>query len=278
MRIDAHQHFWRPERADYGWLTPAKGLLYRAFGPADLEPLLRAARIDRTVLVQAAPTEAETEYMLGIADATAWVAGVVGWLDLEALTFPERLDRFNAHPKFLGIRPMLQDLEDDRFILRAPVLTNLGYVASTGTPFDFLTFPRHLAHVASVLEQVPNLRAVVDHISKPAIAAGTLDPWRADIAAVAKFDGVCCKVSGMVTEADLAQWTRADLEPYVLHVLDVFGPDRLIYGSDWPVCLLAADYARVIGTLEDILAPRLSASEMAAVFGGNAARFYRIEG
>ena len=275
-RIDAHQHFWQVARGDYGWLTPASGILYRDYGPADLKPALDAAGIDYCITVQAAESEAETEFMLDLAEANAFVAGVVGWLDLESPDFAERLARFRQRAKFVGLRPMLQGLPDDAFSLRPAVLANLRHLAETGFPFDFLTFPRHLPHVLTVLETVSGLHAVIDHISKPPIKDGTLDPWRADIRAVARHPNLYCKLSGMVTEADHTRWTASDLEPYILHVLDVFSPDRLLFGSDWPVALLAADYARVIDTLTDILSPRLTSAELAAVFGGNAEKFYRL--
>ncbi|WP_279482493.1 amidohydrolase [Aureimonas sp. SK2] len=275
--IDSHQHFWQVARGDYGWMDESVAPLLRDFMPADLEPLLRRAGIDRTILVQAADTQAETDFLLDIAARTPFVAGVVGWLDMDADGFAERLDHYRAQPKFVGLRPMLQDLADDAFILRPRVLDNLKRVAEAGLAFDILTFPRHLPHVAKALEAVPGLRAVVDHLSKPPIAAGGLDPWRDDIAAVAAFPNVSCKVSGMVTEAT-AEWALEDLAPYVDHVAECFGPGRLLFGSDWPVATLAAGYGEVANAARALLGRRFGPAEMDAIFGGNAARFYRLEG
>ncbi len=275
MRIlDAHQHFWRPARGDYGWLAAAPPVLNRDYLPVDLQGSLARYGVDRTILVQAAPTEAETDFMLDLADRTPFVAGVVGWLDMDGDSFPDRLAHYAARPKFVGIRPMLQDLEDDEWILRPRVLRNLQLVAESGLAFDFLTLPRHLPHVATALQQTPGLRAVIDHISKPLIAKGTLDPWRADIERVASFRNVFCKVSGIITEADPRGWSVADLRPYIHHVVNCFGPDRLIFGSDWPVCRLAGDYGDVLSALLLALPPRLRGDE--GLFRTNAERFYRL--
>ena len=276
MNIDAHQHFWRVDRGDYGWMSPSVPTLYRDYLPPDLAPLLQAAEIDRTILVQAAQTEAETEFLLDLADNTPFVAGVVGWLEMDDESFPERLERFRRNPKFVSVRPMLQDLADDAYLLRPKVVANLNYLASIDFPFEFLTFPRHLAHVESVLRQVPGLRAVIDHLSKPPIGSGELEPWRGLIGRVAAFPNLSCKVSGMVTEADHANWTIDDLKPYVDHVVDSFGADRVMFGSDWPVALQAATYGEVVETARTLLGARLDAAGMAAAFGGNAARFYGL--
>ena len=277
VTIDSHQHFWRVSRGDYGWLNDEVKPLVRDFMPEDLEPLLRRAGIDRTVLVQAAATEAETDFLLDIAARTPFVAGVVGWLDMDADGFAGRLAHYRANPHFVALRPMLQGLDDDAFILRPRVLDNLRRVAESGLAFDILTFPRHLPHVARALEAVPGLRAVVDHLSKPPIAAGGLDPWAADIAAIAAFPNVSCKVSGMVTEAR-ADWALEDLAPYVDHVATCFGPDRLLFGSDWPVATLAAEYGEVAHAARALLGRRFGPEDMDKIFGLNAASFYGLKG
>lgn len=275
--IDAHHHLWRVARGDYGWMSPEMGEpLYRDYLPADLAPLLRKAGIDRTVLVQAAPTEAETDFLLELAAETDFVAGVVGWLDMEDARFETKLDALIERPKFVGLRPMLQDLEDDAYILRPRVLANLKVMAERGVAFDFLTQPRHLPHVATALEAVPGLNAVVDHISKPDIAGRSFNGWAADIARVAAFPNVFCKLSGMITEARHDSWRPGDLRPYVEHVLAVFGADRLMFGSDWPVCLLAGSYAEALNALRTVLDGSLSADQRAAIYGRNAVRFYRL--
>jgi len=275
--VDAHHHFWRVDRGDYGWLSPELGEpLYRDYLPADLAPLLRRAGVDRTVLVQAAPTEAETAFLLDLAGRTDFVAGVVGWLDLEDPAFEVKLDGWMKHPKFVGLRPMLQDLDDDAYILRPGAIAALRAVAERGVAFDFLTFPRHLGNVAEALEAVPTLRATIDHISKPDIASGAFEPWARDLARVAAFPGVHCKLSGMITEARHDAWSPGDLRPYVEHVLKAFGPERLMFGSDWPVCLLAGSYAEAFNALRAVLDPLLSGARQAGVYGGNAIRFYRL--
>lgn len=275
--VDAHHHFWRVSRGDYHWMQPGMGEpLLCDYLPADLAPLLRKAGVDRTVVVQAAQTQAETEFLLDLAGQTDFVAGVVGWLDMEDERFEAKLDALLVHPKFVGLRPMLQDLDDDAYILRPRVLDSLRAIAERDLAFDFLTFPRHLSHVAAALMAVPGLRAVIDHISKPPIASGAFDDWAHAIARVAEFGNVSCKLSGMITEADHACWKPADLQPYVEHVLDIFGPDRLLFGSDWPVCLLAGSYAEALNALRTLLDPLLSGPQQAAIYGGNAIRFYGL--
>ena len=276
MIVDSHQHFWRVPRGDYHWM-PASGALAHDYLPDDLRPLLRRAGVDCTVLVQAAQTEAETAFLLELADETDFVAGVVGWLDFEDEKFAAKLERLMSRAKFVGLRPMLQDLADDAYILRPPVIDSLRHLESLDLPFDILTFPRHLPHVLRALEQVPTLRAVVDHVSKPSIGERKLDGWAANLTALAAHRNIRCKLSGMVTEADHVNWRPADLEPFVLRVLDAFGEDRLMFGSDWPVCLQAASYAEVLNALRTILDRRLTANGFDKVFGRNAVEFYKLK-
>lgn len=274
--VDSHHHLWRIARGDYGWLTADLGILYRDYEPEDLQPLLARHGVAQTIVVQAAESEAETRFLLSLAAGHGFIAGVVGWLDFESADFGERLAALRAMPKFVGLRPMLQGLADDAYILRPAVLGNLERMARAGVPLDILTFPRHLPHVAEAFRRVRGLRGVVDHLSKPAVARGELEPWRQRIAELAAIPEICCKVSGLVTEADHARWQPADLEPYLMHVVDVFGPARLMWGSDWPVCLLAASYERVLAVTRDILAKRLDAAQLQQVFAGNARAFYGI--
>ena len=276
MIIDSHQHFWRVQRGDYHWM-PASGVLARDYLPDDLRPLLRRAGVDCTVLVQAAQTEAETAFLLELADQTDFVAGVVGWLDFEDEKFAAKLERLMSRPKFVGLRPMLQDLADDAYILRPRVMDHLRHLESLDLPFDILTFPRHLPHVLRALTQVPSLRAVVDHISKPLIAERKLDGWAANLTALAAHKNIHCKLSGMVTEADHVNWRPADLEPFVRRVFDAFGQDRVMFGSDWPVCLQAASYAEVLNAVRTIVDPRLTADGFDKAFGQNAADFYKLK-
>ncbi len=277
MMIDAHQHFWKIDRGDYSWMTESVAPLLRDFGPEDLAPLMARTGIARTILVQAADTEAETDYMLGIAERTDYVVGVVGWLNFDADDFAERLAHYRRNPWLVGLRPMLQDLSDDDWILRPRVVDNMKRLAETGLAFDILTFTRHLPHVIKALKSVPDLRSVLDHISKPEIATGNLDPWRDRVAELAALPGVHCKVSGMVTEA-ASDWRLDDFRPYVDHVATCFGEGRLMFGSDWPVATLAASYGEVMNLARTLLSERFGPAALAKIFGGNAARFYRVEG
>lgn len=277
MILDCHHHLWKADRGDYHWMTPAVPILIRDYLAEDLKPLLRKAGVDRTILVQAAQTSAETAFLLALAAETDFVAGVTGWLDLTDPHFPDHLARHRENPKFVAIRPMLQDIPDDAWILKPIVLTNLKHIAEIGFPFEFLTFPRHLPYVLTALEKTPGLHAVIDHLSKPPIASGALEPWASLMTRVAAFENVFCKLSGMVTEANHASWSPQSLKPYVDHSLSVFGADRVIFGSDWPVCRLAAEYGEVINALRTILTPPLVAADLDKVFCKNGERFYRLK-
>ncbi|WP_274362557.1 amidohydrolase family protein [Paenibacillus thermotolerans] len=278
MRIDAHQHYWKIGRGDYGWLTPSAGILHRDYMPADLAPELKANGIEKTVAVQAAPTVAETEFLLELCERENSLAGVVGWLDLEGGGFEEQLLRLKRNPYFLGIRPMLQDLEDDAYILRPKVLESLRLLAEHQVRFDVLVFPRHLPHIVTLLERVPGLKAVVDHLAKPSIAEGITEPWGSLMRDIASYPNVYCKLSGMVTEALHQAWKQEDFVPYVHHVIDAFGTSRVMFGSDWPVCLLSAsDYGEVVAVLERALPDGMSEREKERLFGLNAAEFYGLD-
>jgi L-fuconolactonase len=275
MRIDAHQHFWRLARGDYGWLTTEDFPgLYRDFGPSDLASLLDAASIERTVLVQAAPTAAETAYLLELAAATPFVAGVVGWTDLEASDAPGAIESTAANPKLLGLRPMLQDLDDDAWILRATVAPALDAMQRAGLRFDALVKPRHLPNLTKLLSARPDLRVVIDHGAKPDIAGDALADWAAAMRRIARETSATCKLSGLVTEA-APGWREETLRPYVDVLLEAFGPARLMWGSDWPVVNLAGGYAAWHAAAE-ALTERCTADERADIFGGTARRFYGI--
>lgn len=276
MRIDSHQHFWKASRGDYYWMSPEAPILCRDYYPQHLKPFLDKHHIDKTVLVQAAPTVAETDFLLNLAAHDDFVAGVVGWLDLESEDFTKQFEQYCQKPGFIGIRPMLQDLPEDDYILKPRVLNSLRVVAERGFPFDILTYPRHLPYVLRALDKVPGLRGVMDHISKPEIKAQKMEPWKSLMRDVAQHPSIYCKLSGMITEADHQNWTPDHLRPYVEHVFECFGPSRLMFGSDWPVCLLAGTYDDVVETLSSLLAPHLDEASEAAVFGENAARFYRL--
>lgn len=277
MRIDAHQHLWHPGRGDYGWMPKDNPVLFRPYVPSDLAPILAEHGIDGTVLVQAAPTVAETEYMLGLADACDWVLGVVGWVDFERAEDRKTLERLAGHPKFKGVRPMIQDIADPDWMLRPDVEWGYRAVAELGLSFDALGFPRHLQNFLTILTRHPHMAVVVDHCMKPEIRNHSEDGfrvWADGMARIAGETGAVCKFSGLVTEAG-PDWTVDDLKPYADHVLTVFGPDRVMWGSDWPVCRLRAEYGDWLGTAEALTAG-LNDAERARIFGGTAAEFYRL--
>lgn len=274
-RIDAHQHFWSVIRGDYGWLTPEKATLFRDFDPADLLPLLEEPGIDATVLVQAAQTVEETHFLLGIAEKTDWVAGVVGWTDFEAISAADDIARLAEHPKLVGLRPMIQDLPDDDWMLLPALEPALAAMVEAELVFDALVLPRHLDNLHALLCRNPELRVVIDHCAKPRIRGGAFQPWAADMERLARDTGALCKISGLVTEA-AANWRVDDLRPYVDHVLEHFGPRRVIWGSDWPVATLVASYADWLHAAEE-LAAAWPPADRAAFFGGNAVRLYGLD-
>jgi L-fucono-1,5-lactonase len=273
LQIDAHQHFWRPSRGDYGWLTPeAFPDLYRDFGPGDLAPLMVMAGVERTVLVQAAPTEAETDFLLEIAAENSMVAGVVGWTDLAAPDAPAKIERMSSNRKLLGLRPMLQDLDDDAWILRPRLASALDAMENFSLTLDALIKPRHLPHLARLIEARPELPVVIDHGAKPDISAGELDGWAEQMRAIGRGSAAFCKLSGLVTEARPG-WRKEDLRPYVDVLLDAFGANRLMWGSDWPVVNAAGGYAAWRRAAEALVAG-CSAEERDLIFGWTAQHFY----
>ncbi len=278
--VDAHHHFWTPGRYDYSWMAGAEmEPIRRSFGPADLRPELESADVDSTVLVQTVPSVAETREFMGIAEQTPFVAGVVGWVDLTDDSVAETLAELQAQPNgktLVGIRHQAHDELDAQWLLRPDVGRGLGAVRDAGLAYDILIRPRELPAALAMSRAFPDMRLVIDHLAKPEIASGEIDEWAAQMEPFRDLPHVFCKLSGMVTEANWTSWTPTDLKPYVARVLDIFGPERMMYGSDWPVCLLAGSYGAVKGALERALPP-LSAKERSQVFGGNAIRFYGLE-
>ncbi len=276
VQIDAHQHYWDPSRGDYDWMPKDNPVLNRTYGPSDLASSLAAAGITHTVLVQAAATVAETAYMLAIADQTDHVAGVVGWVDFERPEDLAELKRLAKHPKFLGVRPMIQDIPDVDWMLRDDVQWGFKAVCDLGLSFDALGFPQHLVNFQALLARYPDMRVVVDHCMKPQIrdhSSVTFKHWADGMARLAET-GAYCKFSGLVTEAE-EDWSIDQLRPYAGHVLSVFGADRVMWGSDWPVVRLRAEYQDWrLAAME--LTAELPPDEQARVFGGTAVEFYRL--
>jgi L-fuconolactonase len=274
MKIDSHQHFWSYDAAQYPWI-PKGSPLERDWLPPDLAPLLAAADLDGCVAVQARQSLKESQWLLELAEHYSIIKGVVGWVDLRAPDVEADLAALAKHPKFRGVRHVVQDEPDDHFMLGPEFLRGLGKLHALGLTYDLLVFPRQLPAAIEVVRRFPDQPFVLDHLAKPEIKAGTLSPWREQLRELAKFPNVSCKISGMVTEADHAAWKAADFAPYLEVVLAAFGEDRLMYGSDWPVCLLAGSYPRVF-ELAGTAAHGMSAGGREKFFGDNAARFYGL--
>lgn len=277
-KIDSHQHYWSVDRGDYGWLTPETGILYRDYLPSDLKDELGNCGIDRTIVVQAAPSIEETEFMLGLQSLDDKIVGVVGWLDfeLEPRLFAEQFEALRRRPGFVGVRPMIQDLPPD-WMRREPVWTNIRYLAERDFPFDLQARLWHLPHIIHLLREIPSWRAVINHLAKPDIEQGELSPWKEQMAEIAAYPNVMCKASGFVSGNPDIKWTKVQILPYLRHILNVFGPRRVMFGSDWPVCLLGSSYAETYEIVQDALPKHWGSEELDAVFGGNVARFYKLD-
>jgi L-fuconolactonase len=244
--------------------------------PGDLEPAMREAGITGTVAVQARQTVEETRWLLELAEQYPFIRGVVGWVDLRSAHVRDQLERFSVNPRFCGVRHVVHDEVDDRFMLGDDFGRGIGLLAEFDLTYDLLLFPRHLPLACELAVRYPEQPFVLDHIAKPRISEGTMEPWATDIRKLARYPNVCCKVSGMVTEAEWHHWTLTDFAPYLDVVFEAFGAARLMIGSDWPVCTLAGDYSTVLGVVTDYIA-QLSAEEQAAVMGRTAIGFYGLE-
>ncbi len=273
-RIDSHQHFWSYDPAQYPWIAPGSAL-QRDWLPSDLAPLLADGGFGGSIAVQARQTVEESRWLLELAEHHSFIKGVVGWLDLRSPAIESQLEAFSRHPKFVGVRHVAQDEPDDRFLLSEAFLIGIAALNRHRLAYDLLVYPRQLTAAIVLAAKFPAQMFVLDHIGKPPIRDGTMTPWKERIQELAKAPNVWCKVSGMVTEADHAGWKASDLRPYLDVVFEAFGPNRLMFGSDWPVCLLASSYDRVAGVVEDYVS-QLTKAEQADLFGGNARRFYRI--
>ncbi len=275
MRIDAHQHFWRYNAPEYGWIGPEMKVLKQDYMPEDLEPLAKELGFDGTVVVQARQTVEETEWLLDLADQFDLIKGVVGWVDLRADTVDEQLCRFCGHPLFRGVRHVVQDELDPEFMQRPAFRRGIGHLASYGLTYDLLVLPRQLPSACDLVAAFPEQPFVLDHLAKPPVATGTLEPWRTDLRRLAAAGNVYCKVSGVLAEVNPRRWTREEIYPYLHVVFDAFGSERVMIGSDWPVCTLAGSYSEAMGVVLSFV-ERLSTEEQETVLGGNAARFYGL--
>jgi L-fuconolactonase len=281
MRVDAHQHFWKLARGDYDWLTPDLASIHRDFMPDDLAPHLNRSGVDRTVVVQAATTDAETAFLLYLAQKTPFIAGVVGWTDLESRDAVQRIESLAANRRLFGLRPMLQDLADDEWLLRESVAPAIAAMTAAKLRLDALVKPRHLPMLLRFLQRHPDLDVVIDHGAKPSIAATAIDEWATQMREIGRSTNAFCKLSGLATEAG-AGWTAETLQPYVDVLLDAFGPRRLMWGSDWPVLHLAFDPSMQTAaygswhTTATLLVRGLSQDERERIFGETAAAFYGI--
>ena len=276
MRIDSHQHFWTYSAAAYPWIGQGMERLARDYLPPDLAPLLAAEAIDGSVAVQARQSVEESRWLLHLASTHPLVKGVVGWVDLRSDRVGDELEALAADPKFVGVRHVVQDEPDPRFVLGEVFLRGLRQLGRHGLTYDLLLYPHQLPAAIELVALLPDQPFVVDHLAKPRIATGEIAGWEQDIRAIARHANVCCKVSGMVTEAVRRGWKQSDFAPYLDVVLEAFGPERLMVGSDWPVCLLAGEYADVAAIPREYF-EGLSSAERSLIHGGTATRFYGLE-
>lgn len=274
MTIDSHQHFWRYTASEYPWMKP-EWSIRRDFLPPDLAREMAKVGIEGCVAVQAQQTVAEAHWLLSLADAHPFIRGVVGWVDLQSERVEEQLTELAGHPRFVGVRHVVQDEPEDGFMLRPAFQRGIGKLRQFNLAYDILVFPKQLPAAIQLAANFPEQRFVLDHIAKPFIRDGTLSPWREQIRELAKAPNVWCKVSGMVTEADWIAWQPADFRPYLDIVFAAFGEERLMFGTDWPVCTLAGSYAQVHELANDYTRS-LTAEARSKFFGGNATAFYRL--
>lgn len=275
MKIDAHQHFWHYTPATHDWITSDMAVLQRNYLPEHLQPELQKAGFAGCVAVQAAQTETETEFLLQLAAEHTFIKGVVGWVDLRAGNAAQRLAYFAKNPFLKGIRHIVQSEPDDAFLLQPAFLRGMVHLQPLGLTYDILIYPKHLTIVEKFVRHFPEQKFVLDHLAKPFIKAGALQPWAEDLKKLARHPHVSCKLSGLVTEADWHLWQPADLNPYLAVVLDAFGPDRLLIGSDWPVCRLAGEYEPIMAVVQDFIGG-LSPAEQAKILGNNAVQIYNL--
>jgi L-fuconolactonase len=272
MRLDAHQHFWSYDAAQYPWIPPGSPL-HRSWLPDDLAELQKPLGFDGSIAVQARQVVGESDWLLSLADKHANVKGIVGWVDLRSDRVEADLARLAAHPKFVGVRHVVQEEPDDDFMLGQDFQRGISKLHAHGLTYDILIYPKQLAAATRLAENFPQQPFVLDHLAKPQIKDGTIEPWKSQLRRLAQLPNIHCKVSGMLTEADHQTWQAEQFRPYLDTVFEAFGPARLMYGSDWPVCLFAGSYAQAYRLVDDY-ARGLTDAERAGLFGANCARFY----
>ena len=275
MKIDTHQHFWKYSREAYPWIGKGMEILARDRLPADLKPLLDEHGIDGTIAVQARQSVEETEALLAMAEEHDFIRGVVGWVDLRSPNMEAQLERFKDRAKMVGVRHVVQDEPDARFVLREDFMRGIGKLKAYDLVYDILIFPHQLAATIELVQRFPDQVFILDHMAKPYIKDGQMSPWESDIKKLASCGNVSCKISGMVTEADWHNWTVESFRPYMDVVLEAFGTERLTIGSDWPVCTLAGEYGSVISIAAEFIA-QLSDNEQKAIWEGNPGRIYGL--
>jgi len=274
VKLDSHQHFWKYDEKQYPWI-PKHSALHRDWLPADWQEQAGKVGVMGSIAVQARQTLEESRWLLSLADHNPAIKGVVGWVDLSSEKIDEQLAEFSPHSKFVGVRHVVQDEPDDQFMLRPEFMRGIGRLRQVDLAYDILIFPKQLAAAIQLVESFPEQSFVLDHIAKPAIRDGTLSPWQEQMRELAKAPNLVCKVSGLVTEAKLVAWKQQDFRPYLDVVFECFGEDRLLFGSDWPVCLLAGTYAQVYSLLSEYL-NEFTDTTRGKILGGNAAKFYRL--
>lgn len=275
MIIDAHQHFWQYDPTRHAWIDESMSAIRRDFLPADLHKIYQQYGIDGCVAVQVDQTEQENEYLLECARQHSFIKGIVGWIDLRARNIEERAEYYRHVPLIKGFRHIVQGENDPNFLLNDDFCRGISWLGRYNFTYDILVYHHQLPQVVQFVKKFPEQALIIDHLAKPAIAKGDIETWRKHMKAIAVYPNVHCKVSGLVTEANRTTWTYADLEPYLDTVLEVFGPSRLVYGSDWPVCLVAASYEQQMQVVKTMI-DQLSASEKGAILGENAIRFYHL--
>ena len=276
MRIDAHQHFWVYDPREYDWIDDSMAPLRRDFLPGALQPELERAGFQGCVAVQARQTLEETRWLLELAASSPFILGVVGWIDLQSSDIRSQLQAFTRNPKLVGVRHVVQGEPDERFLMRPEFLRGISILEEFNLAYDILIYTKHLSVAAEFVRQFPRQRFVLDHLAKPPIRSGSVQPWASGIRELAEFPNVSCKLSGLVTEADWQQWKPEHIAPYLDVAFECFGAERLMIGSDWPVCTVAASYARAMGVVKDYIGCK-SIQAQEAILGGNAQRFWKLQ-